>query len=221
MASEVDISNLALSMLGEEADVVSISPPDTVNSGHCKRFYPLARDAMLERYPWTFATTRAPLALLDLDELPPEWAYAYARPQCLKVVAVFPPSVIQTSTPSGAIFNREEWIKRARAFPFECEALDSGEEVIYTNIEDATALYVRRVTDAGKFRPLFVTALARLLAAHLAGTVIKGTVGVKVAEGHLKAFEQVDLPRAQTSDASNSHNSAYDTFTPSSIAARS
>lgn len=220
MASEVDISNLALSMLGEEAEISSLTPPDSVLAGYCKRFYPMARDALLEQHAWTFATSRKALALLSLDDMPVEWAYAYARPNCLKVLAVYAPMVAASTAPAGAIFNQQEFLKAATAYPFLCESLESGEEVIYSNVEDATALFIRRVTDTSKFRPLVVNACARLLAAYLAGTVIKGKEGMNVSAKQLEWFEKVDAPRAKGSDAQNSHNTSYDTFTPSSIKAR-
>ena len=49
MASEVDICNLALGHLGDNATVASLNPPEgSVQAQHCARFYPIARDALLE-----------------------------------------------------------------------------------------------------------------------------------------------------------------------------
>ena len=46
MASDVDVCNLALAHLGDEATVASISPPEgSAQAGHCARFYPMARDS--------------------------------------------------------------------------------------------------------------------------------------------------------------------------------
>ena len=56
MASEVDICNLALGHLGDNATVSSISPPEgSAQAEHCARFYPIARDALLEMHNWNFA----------------------------------------------------------------------------------------------------------------------------------------------------------------------
>ena len=62
MASAVDICNLALSRIGDIASVQSIDPPEaSAQAIHCARFYPVARDSMLERHPWGFATLRKTL----------------------------------------------------------------------------------------------------------------------------------------------------------------
>ena len=63
MASEVEICNLALSHLGDTATVASSDPPEgSAQAEHCARFYPIARDALLEMQNWKFATRRATLA---------------------------------------------------------------------------------------------------------------------------------------------------------------
>ena len=68
MSSVIDICNLALSHLGDTATVASIDPPEgSAQAEHCSRFYPVARDAMLELFNWKFATRRATLALLTAD----------------------------------------------------------------------------------------------------------------------------------------------------------
>jgi hypothetical protein len=78
MAAEVDICNAALGHLGDEATVAAITPPDgSVQAGHCARFYPMARDELLEMHTWRFNTQRAVLALSPSP--PAGWAFAYAR----------------------------------------------------------------------------------------------------------------------------------------------
>ena len=60
MASEVDICNLALSHLGDTATIASLDPPEgSAQAEHCARFYPIARDSLLEMHAWGFATSRA------------------------------------------------------------------------------------------------------------------------------------------------------------------
>src|SRR3990172_4324042 len=104
MASVVDICNLAVGHLGGDATISSIEPPDgSIAADHCQRFYPICRDAMLESHNWRFAMRRQSLALLSTTELPAEWAYAYAYPTCLKVVAVYPAQAL-VSSGQAAIF---------------------------------------------------------------------------------------------------------------------
>ena len=48
MSTPVDICNLALARLGDEANVQSISPPDgSTQAALCAQFYPIARDTAL------------------------------------------------------------------------------------------------------------------------------------------------------------------------------
>ena len=59
MSSEIDICNLALARLGDDATVASIDPPEgSAQAEQCARFYSIARDTMLEMHDWRFATKR-------------------------------------------------------------------------------------------------------------------------------------------------------------------
>lgn len=221
MASEIDICNLALSHIGDVASVSAITPPDgSVQSEHCARFYPIARDMVVESHNWNFALRRAPLSLLATTGLPHGWSFQYAHPNCLKVVAVYPADT-DSATPSGTIFEGAEFAARmGRMFPFTIESLTTGARVIYSNVEDATVLYVARITDTTRFGPHVVNAMSRLLASFVAGPIIKGEKGTKVAEKQLAIYEQVALPKAQRLDATQGHDESYENFTPSNIAAR-
>lgn len=184
MASEIDICNLALAHLGDTATIASISPPEgSAQAEHCARFYPVARDTLLESHNWKFATRRATLALLDADAF--NWTYAYAEPAgALRVVSILPGTAM--STDEGE--------------QFETMGDDEGNALVLTDLEDATALYTVRVTDTTKFSPLFVDALSRLLAAYLAGPVIKGDLGKAEAKAQMQHF-RLALNLAITSDA--------------------
>ena len=184
MASEIDICNLALAHLGDTATIASISPPEgSAQAEHCARFYPVARDTLLESHNWKFATRRATLALLDADAF--NWTYAYAEPAgALRVVSILPGTAM--STDEGE--------------QFETMGDDEGNALVLTDLEDATALYTVRVTDTTKFSPLFVDALSRLLAAYLAGPVIKGDLGKAEAKAQMQHF-RLASNLAITSDA--------------------
>ena len=79
MASEVDICNLALARLGDNATVASIDPPEgSAQAEHCARFYAIARDSLLEMHAWKFATRRVQLAKLTVPSW--DWSFAYAEP---------------------------------------------------------------------------------------------------------------------------------------------
>lgn len=205
MASEVDICNLALGHLGDTATVASINPPEgSAQSEHCARFYPIARDALLEMHPWGFATKRVNLAALTSTW--PEWQYAYALPgDVVNLLAVMPPNASDDySVPMQSLYNiNGAPIPMAGQYqpqPYNTEVLDDGTSVIYTNQENAMLRYTALVTDPTKFSPLFVETLGYLLASKLAGPVIKGEDGRAVAKSML-ATAMIYLGKAETSDA--------------------
>jgi hypothetical protein len=183
MASEIDIVNLALSRLGDDATVASLYPPEgSAQAEHAARFYPVARDALLEMHAWNFATQRAPLAALAATS--PAWAFAYALPaDCIVVLAVLPPD------------GRDQ-----DAQPFRREALTNGQQVIVTDQPAASIRYQARVSDTTKFSPLFVDALAWLLASYLAGPILKGDTGIKMAQQSAQMAVAM-VGRATSSDA--------------------
>jgi hypothetical protein len=226
MASDVDICNLALGHLGDEANVQAISPtPDgSIQADHCARFYPIARDQMLSGHAWNFASKRVALAVLDTDELPGTWAYAYALPsQCLRALAVIMPVtaslLIQTSQFSGfpPIPNTPD---DNATQDFVIEALQDGTLAVFTNVYQAELRYIERITDTTKFSPAFTTALARLLASYLAGPIIKGSEGMKVAQAQMGVYKQLELPAARSEDATARKQNLYNNFIPDGLKAR-
>lgn len=186
MASEVDICNLALGNLGDAANLQSISPPDgSAQADHCARFYPIARDALLEMHDWGFATKRVTLALLTNPIT--EWTYCYAQPtDLLNTIAVMDPAA--TDDTSVGIPANTLWLETPivnigsyTPQPYILESAADGTDIIYTNQQGAVLRYVARVTDTSKFSPLFVRCLAASLSSMLAGPVIKGEAGSSAA----------------------------------------
>ncbi len=206
MASDIDICNLALSHIGDPADISAIEPPDgSVQAEHCARFYPIARDQLLASHPWGFATKRIVGAVLSTSELPASWGYAYAFPNpCLAVTDVFLPDATDDLAPQN----------------FIGETLQDGTRVIFTNAGNAVLRYVVPITDTTKFSALFITAFARLLASYLAGPIIKGKEGRAEAKAQRLLFEQLEFPRAATGDHLTRRNNQYRDATPAGVAAR-
>ena len=209
MASEVDICNLALGHLGDNATVASIDPPEgSAQAEHCQRFYPIARDSLLELHNWNFATRRAQLAQVTCPW--PEWQYAYAQPaNTINIVAIMPPDAnndYSASAYSLSTFGNTAWDRRPLAAgvyvpqPYSCESDADGNPVIYTNQEKAVARYTVRVTDSSQFSPLFVECLSWHLAGMLAGPVVKGDVGAAEAK-RCAAMMSAWLGKAMASDA--------------------
>lgn len=212
MASAVDIANMALAHLGEEPAITSLDAPPS-GGAHAKKaaiFYPIARDALLEMHDWHFATRRIVLAELDEDTLddggerPAGYTYGYSFPaECVKIQRVTPVEATDDT-------NSQDFL---------VETLESGDKVVWTNVEDACAIYTKFVTDTTKFSPLFRSALAHMLASHLAGPIIKGREGRSVAAEHLKHALLV-VGQAGASDANARQQSDYTSREPASISAR-
>jgi len=175
MASVIDICNLALSHIGDRANINSISPPEgSIHAEHCARFYPLALDTLLRMHPWTFATRRLLLADASLVVPPAHpWQYSYAIPSDLvTVIGIY----------SGA----RQFDEDAHEYEFEIGNDANRTRVIFTNCDEATMRYVSDVTDSARFPAWFVQALSWILASHLAGPIIKGEQGVRTAQAALQ-----------------------------------
>lgn len=184
MASEVDICNLALAHLGDAATVATISPPDgSAQAEHCARFYPMARDALLEMHTWDFTVSRVPLALLSTNTS--GWAYTYAAPSnVLNLIAVLDPQAPDdySAQSSGRCDPPILSVGYYTPQPFQAEIDETtGADLILTNQANATLRYSKRITDTTKFSPTFVRALTWLLASELAGPVLKGEAGAAAA----------------------------------------
>jgi|APGre2960657404_1045060.scaffolds.fasta_scaffold02821_7 hypothetical protein len=214
MASEVDICNLALGHLGDNATVSSISPPEgSAQSEHCARFYPIARDALLEMHNWNFSMRRVNLA--EIANNWPEWKYSYVLPgDSINIIAVMPPQAnddyasrfVPTDTPDFA-HNYSPVIAAGRYSPqpFSVEIASDGNHVLYTNQEEAMLRYTCYVTDTTSFSPLFVMTLSWQLAAMLAGPVIKGDAGSAEAK-RCTQMAMGYMSQAKVSDSNQRRN---------------
>ena len=198
MASEVDICNLALSHIGDKAKVSSIDPPDpTVQSEHCARFYPISRDMAQEAAEWNFVKTR--IALTSVTNPLNSWAFAYNLPNLhLKALKVLLPSEIN----------------EADTQDFTIETNAAGMFELYTNVEDATLVYLKSETNTLRFSPSFILAQSWLLASFIAGPILKGKTGVTQRESAYTMYLTL-LPAAAAHSMNQQQNSAaYKTYTP-------
>ena len=209
MASEVDICNLALGHLGDNATVASIRPPEgSAQAEHCARFYPIARDSLLEMHFWNFSMRRINLAPLEATW--PEWKYGYALPNdVLNVIAVMPPDAnddyasrfVPSDTPQFA-HNYSPVIAAGRYTPqpYTIEVLADGQHILYTNQENAMLRYTAYVSDTTVFSPLFTMALSWHLASMLAGPISKGDQGAAEAK-RCTQMAMGYISQAEVSDA--------------------
>lgn len=199
MASTIDIANLALSHLGDSANISDFDE-GSAQADHCRRFYPIARDALFEMHDWSFATRRVALALIS-DPPDATWEFAYAIPNgYIKAIAVL-----------------AEDADDDQGQRFDIEADDEGNRIVFTNVENAIMRYVKRIEDTARFSPLFVNALSRLLASYVAGPLIKGSEGATMASQQYKTFV-LELGAAAGSDSNSRH--VVQNHTPGSLQAR-
>jgi hypothetical protein len=164
----VTLCNLALSQIGLTARIKSLDPTvDTSDeAARCAEFFGVATDTVLEAKQWGFATKR--VAAAALSSSPSSTAsYAYGVPgDCLKPVNVFLPGASDDSNPQD--------------FDYEQDA--DGSKIVLTNVKDATLRYTARNRDVRTWPANFKMAVAWYLGSLLAGALIRGDEGTKVAQ---------------------------------------
>jgi hypothetical protein len=202
-ASDVVICNLALNHIGSDALLSSINPPDgSVESGYCARYYPVARQELIEMQPWSFAKTRVALSALTTNPSS-VWTYAYAVPSDM----VQPQRILTSSIldaygffPFGGLLRADE----AALFSERGSAVfDLENGVILTHEPNAVLLYTRDITDTSKFSAGFTTSLSYLLGSYLAGPIIKGSAGTDAAL-RLRGIASSKAREAMANDANSS-----------------
>ena len=206
MAADTDICNQALAYLGDIANVTSINPPDgSAQASLCSRFYPMARDELLEMHTWGFSTFRVLLASVVNNSS--AWLYAYAPPSgVLNYLEILDPNAtddytVGMSLPNSISYGGQTGLGVYTPQPFEVEEDGNGNDIILTNMQNAMLRYTKSISDTTEFSPLFTAALATLLASKLAGPILKGQEGRATAAALRDEFENVMLPKATSSDA--------------------
>lgn len=207
MASVVGICNLALSHLGDRATLTSIDPPEgSAQADHCEQFWPIARDEALSSADWRFASHTVTLAQIDdALQLNPSWRYAFGLPADFLVAR----DLVYTTGDISPFYVEDP--------RYDLATLADGTVVLYTNDDLIALRYTRRVNDPSKYPARLVTAMSYLMAAFLAGPVVKGKTGMQAAAAMRAAWENL-LGKAAVTDANQ--RTASTSFKPSSIRAR-
>jgi hypothetical protein len=180
MISEVSICNQALGYLGAEP-ITSFADQSTT-AELCRNNYPYIRDAVLEERMWTFATARATSTVTDLDP----WGQMYLHSIPLGWLSVF--RCYRNVTNIECPIKSTGWRRE-------------GQDVLTK--EPTVYLWgVQRITNTGKFSPLFTQALAARIAAELAITITEN----KTLQADLWALYQAKLADAATRDGQQGSN---------------
>jgi len=147
MASELDICNLALQWLGQDP-ITNLLAPTNRPEQLCALNYPLARRAVLEASEWSFATKRIES---DAPITPNQsWGFSYSHPlpsACIRMLTV-------RDNPYDGQANGLQWQIENR--------------LVLTDAPHVYMRYLEDVTDATRFSPAFVQALAARLASEIA-----------------------------------------------------
>jgi hypothetical protein len=205
--TDVSICNLALTHLGDKAAVVSISAPTTAQEQYCATYYPIARDLTLESHCWAFNTVRK--ALVTSSVTPPStWQYAYDAPaNMLRLLAIMDPNAADDYS-AGVNFSNigaysQPVVNLGVPTPYDfVQEYDeaAAKIVIYTDLQSAVGRYTIQVTDVTKYSNDFIMSLSYRLAASLAGPILKGDVGTKMASD-MESKANLWLRRAQGGDS--------------------
>ena len=168
--TKTKICNKAIARVGGE--LISNIDSDTSNEASwCNTLWDDIVDEILTMYEWSFARTYAELTADGTD---PDFEYDYryalpSDPYCLKVRELY------DNTSDYKIHGR----------------------YIYTNAEEVDLIYTKRITSVTDFSPLFISALATLLAAKVAGVM----GNTKLASELEVVFLTQSLPMAKWEDA--------------------
>lgn len=199
-ASVVDICNLALSHLGDKANVSDLEEM-SAQSDQCKRYYPIAKNLCLVQHAWDFATRRINPAEVATPPAVTKWAFCYQAPSdMMKAIEVLPEGGNEQS-----------------GVPFIIESDTTGARVIYCDFPNITLRYIALVDDPTKFSAMFTVTLSWLLASYLAGPIVKGDAGVAAG----RACNDVYLGNLAAAKASDANQQQIpQSYVPQGIRAR-
>ena len=201
--STLEIWNAALSTVGQRADISDYNE-STVVAKQCRQFYPLALRTCLSFHPWSFATSRVAMPIVEAETF--GWRFAYvAPPEELKIFYVIPKD--------------EKGIDK-NDYPFEMRMTPTfDQKLILTDVERASCLYTISLPQTGTrwFSPPFENALIVLLASYITGVTEKGQSGMN-GKAQLYQMYTALIQEAANMDAQQSRGKP--SFTPSWLAAR-
>ena len=179
--NDTQICNLALGEVGDSYSIMDIN--ETSNQAAvCRLFFEPTRDALLRSHPWSFARSLADLSALSADPVF-GWDYQYQLPADFIRLVEF----------NGLDAWRTE-------DDFQVANGPEGGLVLLTDEDAASIVYIKRVTDANLFDPLFVEALTLRLAMRVCTKLTKDD-GIK---DRLTREAKETMARARQTDANES-----------------
>jgi len=191
MASDVDICNSALNMIGA-SNIISLTE-DSRAARVCNQRYEFVRDAVFRAHPWNCLITRVEVAA---DATAPAFEFEYAHtlptdPYCLRVLRPQDPD---------SVFKIEGRKLLANSTPFKF-------------------IYISRVTDPNEYDQLLIEALAARLAADISYALVNSATLTQnlfaIYEAKLSEARFVDATEGTPDNVVNIDRASYieaDTF---------
>tara|TARA_R110002096_G_scaffold55097_1_gene141817 strand:- start:4393 stop:4995 length:603 start_codon:yes stop_codon:yes gene_type:complete len=165
---KVQICNMALAYSG--GGQISAFDEATEQGRLCRVWYDLARQETLQQADWSFARMKQTLAS-HADAPPQSWAFRYITPADLVAIRYL-------AKPSTTDVEDE--------IAYEMLLDDAGNVVtLCTDLDEAAAIYTRNQESVVLFSPMFVDALAMVLAGKL---IIPMSEDIEKAEGFIKTI---------------------------------
>lgn len=186
MASIVEICNKALGDI--RAGSINSLDEKSVQAQQCKLRYEGIVNRCLADGGWGFNTVIDSLVLLDVEIFTYLYAYKYPN-NCLKILRLISPAEEISGDydmVSRLLDSRILPIQR-RQIPYKQFNVD-GVKAIGTNLSEARAEFVIKVTDPNLFTPDFEQAVQYLLASELAIPVIGGEAGQSLRDQSLQLY---------------------------------
>jgi len=182
MVSEVSICNQALGWLG--AKRISGFSENSVPAKLCRDNYPVLRDALLESRMWTFASFKDVSESATTDG----WGEWFIHPILDEYLSVFR---VYRRVSEGNMVRDDAWYR-------EGDNIVSERPTIYFS-------GIKRMTDSGKFSPMFVQALAARIAADLAIPLTEN----RQLQADMWNLYQAKLMEATTRDGQQAANERF------------
>lgn len=174
MASVADIWNMALGQIGNGNEITDPDTETSKEAAACRAYWPTIRDEVLRDFPWPRLTVTAILQLVAdntaIQYAP--WRYTYRVPSnCAAVRRVLHPySRLETD---------------ATVVPYQL-GRDASGDLLFCDLQNASVEYTLLETQAARYMPDVVTAMALRLAGAIAPRF--GPDAVKLGDRALRLY---------------------------------
>ena len=201
--TKVQIANLALAKVGDEAGQISSFTQDSKEANLVNKFYEPSLREVLRMHTWNCAMARVEMTQ-DTETPAFGWDHQYSLPaDCLRPLKLF-----RTSSSQRFVKEKVEWRVEGRK--------------VLTNYDQVYLLYIKLLEDPNQMDDLFIRCLYTQLAIKLAFPLTEDTQMVRMLEDEMNSvilpearrvnsFEGYEVPSVDSEwiEATYTSNSAY------------